>query len=58
MAQLDTAALLWDEISIRAGALLQEVHRLASSYGWSEEQILALSATRRAHYLALVEGES
>ncbi|RKJ98705.1 hypothetical protein [Alicycliphilus denitrificans] len=58
MAQLDTAALLWDEISARAGALLQEVHRLASSYGWSEEQILALPATRRAHYLALVEGES
>ncbi|MFT3815305.1 MAG: hypothetical protein QM740_18335 [Acidovorax sp.] len=58
MVQLDTAALLWDEISARAGALLQEVHRLASSYGWSEKQILALSPARRAHYLALVEGAS
>ncbi len=54
-AQLDTAALLWDEITARAGALLHEVHRLAGAYGWSEAQILALPAVRRAHYLALVE---
>jgi hypothetical protein len=56
--QLDTAALLWDEITARAGALLHEVHRLASAYGWSEAQILALSPARRARYLALVEGMS
>lgn len=58
MAQLDTAVLLWDEITARAGALLQEVHRLARAYGWSETQILALPAARRAQYLALVEGTS
>ncbi len=57
-AQLDTAALLWDEVTARAGALLHEVHRLASAYGWSETQILALSPARRAQYLALVEGMS
>ena len=57
-AQLDTAALLWDEITARAGALLHEVHRLASAYGWSEAQIMALSPARRAQYLALVEGMS
>ncbi|MBS0291458.1 MAG: hypothetical protein JSS01_02900 [Proteobacteria bacterium] len=56
--QLDAAALLWDEISARAGALLQEVHQLARSYGWSEAQILALTATRRTQYLALVESAS
>ena len=44
--------------SARAGALLHEVHRLASAYGWSEAQILALSPARRAQYLALVEGMS
>lgn len=54
-AQLDTAALLWDEITARAGALMNEVHRLARAYGWSEAQILALPAVRRTHYLALVE---
>lgn len=56
MTQLDAGALLWDEISSRASALLNEVHQLAHSYGWSEAQILALPATRRAQYLALVEG--
>jgi hypothetical protein len=33
-----------------------EVHTLASAYGWSEAQILALSATRRQRYIALVQG--
>ena len=55
-AQLDAAALLWDEIAVCAQALLREVHQLASAYGWSEPQILALSATRRARYLALTGG--
>lgn len=54
-AQLDSAALLWDEITARVGALMHAVHRLAGAYGWSEAQILALPAVRRAHYLALVE---
>ena len=58
MAQLDTAALLWEEITARVGALLHEVHLLASRYGWGEAQILALPAVRRAQYLALVEAAS
>jgi len=55
-AQLDPCALLWDEIEVRARALLLEVHRLAIAYGWSEEQILALSTLRRTRYLALLGG--
>ena len=55
-AQLDPGALLWDEIEVRAQALLLEVHRLASAYGWSEDQILALSPSRRVRYLALLGG--
>lgn len=51
---LDVAALLWDELSGRAYALLGEVHRLASAYGWSEHEILALGPARRAAYLARV----
>ena len=47
-------ALLWEEIEVRAHVLLGEVHRLASAYGWSEAQILALSPARRASYLAMV----
>ena len=55
-AQLDPGSLLWDEIEVRAQALLLEVHHLASAYGWGEEQILALSPERRARYLALIGG--
>lgn len=57
-ALLDAGALLWDEIAVRAQALLTEVHQLARAYGWREHEVLALSATRRAHYLALVQGEA
>jgi len=37
--------------------LLQTIHRLASHYHWSEQQILAISPHRRAYYLTLVEKE-
>ena len=53
-AQLDAGELLWDEIDARARALLGEVHLLASAYGWTEREILALSAARRATYLSMV----
>jgi hypothetical protein len=53
-AQLDPGALLWDELSASAQALLADVHRLACAYGWTEDQVLALGPVRRAHYLTLV----
>lgn len=53
-AQLDAGTLLWDEIDARARALLGEVHALASAYGWTEREILALGAARRASYLSMV----
>lgn len=53
-AQLDPGALLWDEVSARARALLEEVHQLACAYGWSEGDILALTSERRALYLSMV----
>jgi hypothetical protein len=52
-AQLDAAALLWEEIDAQARALLGEVHLLARAYGWTESEVLALSATRRASYLSM-----
>lgn len=51
---LDAGALLWDEIETHALRLLREIHLLASAYGWSEPEILALSGVRRASYLAMV----
>jgi hypothetical protein len=53
-AQLDPGVLLWDALQARAQALLAEVHHLASAYGWTEEQVLALGPARRARYLAMV----
>jgi hypothetical protein len=52
-AQLDAGELLWDEIDARARALLGEVDLLARAYGWTEREILRLSAARRAAYLSM-----
>ena len=52
----DIAAFLWGEISARAARIFREVHLLARAYGWSESEILALSAPKRERYLDLVRG--
>ena len=53
-AALDIPALLWAEVQAQAVALLHQVHVLASAYGWTEPEVLALSPARRAAYLELV----
>ncbi|GHH78866.1 hypothetical protein GCM10018793_30440 [Streptomyces sulfonofaciens] len=52
-AELDIASYLWTELDAWARDLLLDVHLLASSYGWSEPEILALSPLRRRYYLEL-----
>ena len=47
----DSGAFLWEEIEARAMALLDDVHRLALAYGWSEQAILSMNESRRAAYL-------
>lgn len=39
-------------------ALLQEVHLLASQYGWTEAEVLAVPPARRAQYRALIEEQA
>lgn len=51
---LDLAAFCWAEVEARAPRLLAQVHALASHYGWSEADILAMSRVRREAYLAMV----
>lgn len=51
---LDPVAYAWTEFAHQARQALGDVHALASAYGWSEGQILALSPARRAAYLAQV----
>jgi hypothetical protein len=50
---LDVPVLLWAEIEAQASALMRDVHALATSYGWTEADVLDLSPRRRAVYLDL-----
>jgi hypothetical protein len=50
----DIVSFFWTEIERQAKRLLREVHILASTYGWREADILALSPMRRHYYLELI----
>jgi DNA-directed RNA polymerase subunit RPC12/RpoP len=50
-AELDIAEYLWRELDVWARAVLSDIHLLASCYGWTEDQILALSPRRRRYYV-------
>lgn len=52
-AELDIASYLWTELDAWARDILLDVHLLATAYGWSEPEILALSPLRRRYYLEL-----
>jgi hypothetical protein len=50
----DILDCFWREIEDGARRTAAEVHLLASAYGWTESDILALSPARRSLYLSLV----
>lgn len=52
----DIAGFVGDAFDHWAERLLDDVHALASAYGWREADILALPTARRARYLARVQG--
>ena len=54
---VDLEALALARLVGRQWALLQEVHRFASHYGWTESEVLAVPPARRAGYLALIEDQ-
>ena len=53
-SRFDIESFFWAEINAWAMRVLGEVHALASAYGWSETDILRMSARRRRCYLNLV----
>jgi hypothetical protein len=53
VADLDVASFVWAELDASARELLNEVDVLARAYGWTEPEVLVLSASRRAAYLRL-----
>ena len=54
-ASIDIVPLVWTEVERQAQAILADVVRIASAYGWSEADILAMSAARRHYYLDAIE---
>ena len=53
LALFDIAHFLWIEVHAWARRTLQDVQALARTYGWREQDILAMSARRRRLYLEL-----
>jgi hypothetical protein len=53
-AMFDVGEFLWREIDAWAKRVLEEVHTLASAYGWAQSEILSMSAARRRRYVDLV----
>lgn len=53
-AGLSVTETVWSELDRTARSLVSEVHQLATAYGWTEAECLALSPARRATYLEWV----
>jgi hypothetical protein len=53
-APLDVGDLVWRKVQQVAERVLLDVDALAREYGWTEVEVLRMSATRRAAYLQLV----
>jgi hypothetical protein len=51
---LDIDGYLWGEVDAWVARLLGEIHALAAAYGWSEDEVMALSPRRRRCYLEMV----
>jgi hypothetical protein len=51
---LDIGSYLLEALGHWAERIFDQVHLLASSYGWGESDILALSSQRRARYLSRI----
>ena len=53
-ALFDITVYFWKELSAMARAMLEDVHQLATAYGWREDDVLKMSAARRAFYLSRI----
>jgi hypothetical protein len=54
--QFDPVSFFWQELDAWALHFVRDVHELASAYGWSEADVLALPPARRRLYLELAAG--
>lgn len=51
--EFDVVGFVWLELDALATRVLRDVATLASAFGWSERDILAMSPFRRRHYVEL-----
>jgi hypothetical protein len=54
LLDVDAREICLAELRFLAGSVLEDVHLLASAYGWSERDILDLPSARRASYAEYV----
>jgi hypothetical protein len=52
--EVDLEAAALHHLASFRRALLRDVHELATRYGWSEDQVLAIPARRRSEYIRLI----
>jgi hypothetical protein len=52
----DVIDYFWTELDAHALRMQDDVHRIAQAYGWTEDVIIAMPATRRKRYLELISG--
>lgn len=50
----DIGAFVWREVDDWALRTLDEIHVIATAYGWTEDEILRLSARRRDAYVGMI----
>jgi hypothetical protein len=56
--ELDLEALALSRLAAEQKRVLEEIHRLASAYHWTEAEVLAVPRQRRSFYLARTGGEA
>lgn len=54
ISTFDITAYYWRELTSMAQSMLEDVHELATAYGWAERDILAMPPARRAFYLSRI----
>jgi hypothetical protein len=52
--RFDIVSYLWSQLDAYAHRLIREVHDLASTYGWTEAEVLSLARRKRQLYLDLI----
>jgi hypothetical protein len=58
LLDVDARELCLAELRFLAGSVHDEVHLIASAYGWSERDILDLPSERRRRYAGLISGSA